>query len=108
MTWRATESIGVARTITPRDSLTPALRPLIEALIEDGELDSAGYFTMGAEDMAYMQEKVPGCYFFVGSANQERGLNYGHHHPKFDFDERAMITGVALMASAAVDLLKGN
>jgi len=60
---------------------------------------------MGAEDMGYMQEKIGGCYFMVGSANDERNLNYGHHHPKFDFDERALINGAALMASAAARLL---
>lgn len=59
--------------------------------------------TMGSEDMAYMMETVPGCYFFIGSANVEKELNYPHHHPRFDFDERAMITGAALMATAAAD-----
>jgi len=60
---------------------------------------------MGAEDMAFMQEKAPGCYFFVGSADRARGLDYGHHHPKFDFDEDALISGAALMAAAAADIL---
>lgn len=64
------------------------------------------YLTMGAEDMGYMQEKADGCYFFIGSANNEKNLNYNHHHPKFDFDEEALINGVALMATAAADLLK--
>jgi len=61
--------------------------------------------TMGSEDMAYMMEDIPGCYFFVGSNNEERGLDYGHHHPKFDFDEQALPRGVALMAAAVFDLL---
>ncbi|MBL8103230.1 MAG: amidohydrolase [Anaerolineales bacterium] len=69
-------------------------------------IESNTYLTMGAEDMGYMQEKVDGCYFFIGSANNEKNLNYNHHHPKFDFDERALVNGVALMASAAADLLK--
>lgn len=64
------------------------------------------YLTMGAEDMGYMQEKAAGCYFFIGSANAEKNLNYNHHHPKFDFDEQALINGAALMAAAAADLLK--
>ena len=64
------------------------------------------YITMGAEDMGYMQEKADGCYFLIGSANAERNLNYNHHHPKFDFDEQALIHGTALMASAAANLLK--
>jgi amidohydrolase len=69
------------------------------------DLETAGYWTMGAEDMAFMQEKVPGCYFFIGSNNKGKHLDYGHHHPKFDFDEEALIRGAALMAAAAADIL---
>jgi amidohydrolase len=64
------------------------------------------YRTMGSEDMAFMMQEVPGCYFFVGSANAELGLDYPHHHPKFDVDERALVYGSALMAAAAADFLK--
>ena len=68
------------------------------------ELQTSGYVTMGAEDMAFMQEQVPGCYVFLGSNNKERGLDFGHHHPKFDFDEEALPRAAALMATAAIDL----
>lgn len=61
--------------------------------------------TMGSEDMAYMMEDIPGCYFFIGSADHDRGLDAGHHHPKFDFNEDALVTGAALMASVVVDLM---
>jgi amidohydrolase len=61
--------------------------------------------TMGSEDMAYLMQDVPGCYFFVGSANSDRKLDYGHHHPKFDFDENVLPAAVALMAAAALDFL---
>jgi len=56
--------------------------------------------TMGAEDMAIFLERVPGCFFFVGSANEQRGLAYPHHHPQFDFDEAALPLGAAMLASA--------
>ncbi len=75
-------------------------------VLSESNLDTAGYLTMGAEDMAFMQEKVPGCYFFIGSNDSTRHLDYGHHHPKFDFDEEALVRGAALMASAAADILK--
>ncbi|MBE9076467.1 amidohydrolase [Romeria aff. gracilis LEGE 07310] len=52
--------------------------------------------TMGGEDMAFFLESVPGCYFFLGSANVGRGLAYPHHHPRFDFDETALGVGVEL------------
>ena len=69
-------------------------------------VDEGMYQTMGAEDMAYMLEEVPGCYFFVGSANAEKGFSYDHHHPKFDIDEDALPKAAALMAAAAAEILK--
>ncbi len=60
---------------------------------------------MGSEDMAYMMGDIPGCYFFVGSANHESGLDAAHHHPKFDFDESVLPHAAALMASAVVEFL---
>jgi amidohydrolase len=88
------------------DEITAKVQETALKILPDAQHDHAPYLTMGAEDMAFMQEKVPGCYFFVGSANNERGLNYGHHHPKFDFDEEALARGAALMAAAAADILK--
>ena len=52
--------------------------------------------TMGGEDMAFFLERVPGCYFFLGAANPDRSLAYPHHHPRFDFDETALATGVEI------------
>lgn len=61
---------------------------------------ASGERTMGSEDAAYFMEEVPGCYFFVGSANSERGLDAPHHSPRFDFDEDALPVGVAVMTEA--------
>lgn len=55
---------------------------------------------MASEDMGYMLEEIPGCYFFIGARNEEKGINFPHHHPRFDFDEQAMINGVATMGEA--------
>lgn len=77
-----------------------------QSVFPEKEIDTSPYLTMGAEDMGYMQEKTGGCYFFVGSANPGKNLTYLHHHPKFDFDERALVTASALMASAAAEMLK--
>jgi amidohydrolase len=66
---------------------------------------AVNFCTMGSEDMAFMMQKVPGCFFFVGSANAEKGLNAPHHHPRFDVDEAALPKAAALMAAAAADFL---
>ena len=57
--------------------------------------------TAVSEDFGEFTACTPGCFFFVGSANGERGLDYPHHHPRFDFDERSLTVGAALMASVA-------
>ncbi|MCG8367783.1 MAG: M20 family metallopeptidase [Pseudanabaenales cyanobacterium] len=52
--------------------------------------------TMGGEDMAFFLQETPGCYFFLGSANPDKGLAFPHHHPRFDFDETALSMGVEM------------
>ncbi len=82
----------------PASSVKAAAEELFpRAIIETGD-----YITMGSEDFAFILEKVPGCFFFVGSANHEKGLDAGHHHPKFDFDENVLPRAAALMAASAV------
>jgi amidohydrolase len=56
--------------------------------------------TMASEDMGYILEEIPGCYFFIGARNSEKGYTFAHHHPRFNFDERAMMDGVAVMGQA--------
>ncbi|HEX6038817.1 amidohydrolase, partial [Longimicrobium sp.] len=43
--------------------------------------------TMAAEDFGDVLAKVPGCYFFVGGRNEERGMTHPHHSPRFDLCE---------------------
>ncbi len=57
---------------------------------------------MGAEDMSYFLQEVPGCYFHVGSNNEERGLVWGHHHPRFDFDEDALGVGISVTVESVL------
>jgi amidohydrolase len=88
------------------EDVTASVQETARRILPDADHDHTPYLTMGAEDMAFMQELVPGCYFFIGSANHERGLDHGHHHPRFDFDEEALVRGAGLMAAAAADLLR--
>jgi amidohydrolase len=82
------------------------VRQVAERVLPDHTIDPH-FCTMGSEDMAYMMERVPGCYFLIGSANAEKGLDAAHHHPRFDIDEEALPQAAALMAAAAVEFLGG-
>ncbi len=59
--------------------------------------------TMGAEDVGLFMDDIPGMYFFVGAAVPNQTEYFGHHHPRFDFDENALPFSVALMASAVAN-----
>lgn len=85
-------------------TVTEQLRAGFRQIYSDLEVIK-DYRTMGSEDMGRFLEKVPGVFFFVGAANAERGLNYPHHHPRFDIDETALVIGTSLLASAVADYL---
>jgi hippurate hydrolase len=57
---------------------------------------------MGAEDFSYFAQRVPACFFFVGS-NGGPATAFPNHHGRFDLDERALRTGIALMNELAFD-----
>jgi amidohydrolase len=92
---------GSIPTVNDADVAT-RLRQVFSTVVPDAQIMSEER-TMGAEDMAYFMQDVPGAYFFVGSNNTERGLDHGHHHPRFDFDEAVLPYSVALAVAAISD-----
>lgn len=48
---------------------------------------------MGGEDFAYYLEQIPGSFYNIRAGAFESN-NYPHHHPKFQIDERTILTGV--------------
>lgn len=60
---------------------------------------------MGSEDFSYYQQEVPGTFVFLGIRNEEKGIIYPHHHPRFDVDEDVLPTGTALHVAVAMEYL---
>ncbi|MEN9519604.1 MAG: hypothetical protein RLZZ381_2192 [Cyanobacteriota bacterium] len=56
--------------------------------------------SLGAEDFSVYLDKVPGCMFRLGVGHDNQ-TNYPLHHPKFEVDEDAILTGVVTMAYTA-------
>lgn len=103
------ESKVEIRSITPavfnHPEITTQVQQVASRLLPNDQLDF-NTVTMGSEDMAYVLQQIPGCYFFIGSANQEKNLDASHHHPKFDFDESILPKAAGLMVASAMEFLE--
>jgi amidohydrolase len=58
---------------------------------------------MGGEDFAYFLQEIPGAFLFFGMGD---GMEYPHHHPAFDIDEKALPQATILMIALALKFLE--
>jgi amidohydrolase len=55
---------------------------------------------MGSEDFSYFALVVPACFWFLGAGDDAHP--FPNHHPAFDIDEQAMVTGIAAYVTVAL------
>ncbi len=53
---------------------------------------------MTAEDFAFISQKVPSCFFRLGTGNVKKNIISGVHTPTFNVDEKALQIGMGLLA----------
>lgn len=75
----------------------------VEVLGEEAVIENE--LGMGGEDFSYFSLERPSCFFRAGTQNEERGIVWGHHHPKFDVEEEGFVAGMSTMAAAVVKYL---
>jgi len=61
---------------------------------------------MTVEDFAYYAQKVPACFYRLGTANSNKGITSNLHTPTFDVDEESIKIGTGLMTYIALEQLK--
>ncbi len=111
-----TEAHGAAYSWSYRRGYRPVVNDEgLAAVIEEsvrGELGDEAFEEMrpkmAGDDFSAYQQVVPGAYFFVGARNEEEGITYPHHHPRFDIDERSLQNGVRVFLHAALTLLEAK
>ena len=61
------------------------------------------YLSMGGEDFSYFAQKVPGCFFFLGTMpNGKDKMSTPHHCSHFDIDEDSMVIGTSVFVELAL------
>ncbi|NJL00692.1 MAG: amidohydrolase [Spirulinaceae cyanobacterium RM2_2_10] len=82
----------------------PGMTQLLEAAAReawgDEHVQTIPEPSLGAEDFSLYLEQAPGSMFRLGVGFADRP-NYPLHHPRFEVDEAAIITGVVTLAYAA-------
>jgi len=91
---------GYPPTINDDASAAIVREAAIKVVGEDGVITSKP--VMGGEDFSRFLLERPGAFFNIGSMNEEKGLVWGHHHPKFDIDEESLGIGVATMVETVL------
>ncbi len=94
----------ITESVINDENTTKRVRAAIQSALPNLQFDLTER-TMGGEDVGVFMKEIPGTYYLLGSANEARGLNYGHHHPRFDFDEDCLPLGVATLAAAVGEFL---
>ena len=88
--------------------VTEWVRGLAVDLAGEDRVDTLEHPIMGAEDFAYVTERVPGMMAFLGArpASEDPATAPQNHSNLVVFDEASMALGVALYAAAALDFLR--
>ena len=62
------------------------------------------YLSMGGEDFSYFSNKIPGCFFFLGTSPKDREpMSTPQHCSHFDIDEDAMLIGSSIFVELALE-----
>jgi amidohydrolase len=57
---------------------------------------------LASEDFSFYSQKIPVSFFRIGVRNEEIGIVYGVHHPKFNIDNEALLIGMEAMSLFAL------
>ena len=60
---------------------------------------------MDVEDVSYFLNEIKGCFFRLGTRNEEKNIIYDLHHPKFNIDEESLKIGIALQLKNIMECL---
>jgi len=63
--------------------------------------------SMGVDDFSYFMQRMPGCYFMLGTGSG-KGEDAPLHSPRFNPDERCLAAGTGVLVRTALSFLAGG
>lgn len=86
-------------------AVTDAVAHVAKQVVGDENVIIMEHPSLGVEDFAYFAEAVPSCFYNLGTANPQKGIQGMLHENTFDIDEEAIKIGVCLQVLATLHLL---
>ncbi len=88
------------------DAQTDVAVAAASALVGTDAVDADKQAVTGGEDFAYMLQKKPGAFIFIGNGVASDGSYHGLHTPRYDFNDDIIPIGVAYWVSLVREELK--
>jgi len=82
--------------------LTRACKASAQLYLGEEHVEELGIW-MAAEDFSWYSQKVPACFYRLGTRNESKGITHSVHNANFDIDENALKNGAGLMAFIAME-----
>ena len=76
----------------------------VEVLGEENVIKKPDH-EMVSEDFAYYTKKLKAAFFFFGIKNEEKGITYSLHNPRFDIDEDTYAPTLAVFINTVKNLM---
>ncbi|GAB7140876.1 M20 family metallopeptidase [Deferribacterales bacterium RsTz2092] len=89
------------------DGAAAIMKKSVARLIPEKDIITNMPPAMGGEDFAYIAQKVPSCFIFVG-ISEDMNNPAIHHNPKFQWNDKVLKTLAGCLAQVSVDYLNGN
>ena len=88
-------------------AVTGLLRPAAAKVLGEPNVLELEAPSLGTDDFGYFSDAAPGCYYYIGVGNEEKGFTCPNHSPRFAADPDALPLAAAVAAQAALDFLAG-
>ncbi|WP_079427820.1 M20 metallopeptidase family protein [Clostridium oryzae] len=87
------------------DGMLDFVEKRVEDIVSEDNIERLTVPNMGVESFAYFSMEKPSAFYFLGAANEEKGINHPAHGSYFDIDENCLPIGVAIQCKTAYDYL---
>ena len=87
------------------EALTNILIHAAAEIVGRDNILTSGISVMLGDDFAEFSRRVPGVYYFLGTANPDKHSGFEHHNARFQIDEESLLIGVAVQLAFVQEYL---